>query len=184
MVGQQSRRRALVLIFLLASSVTCPGCIIFLAGNPIPGRWIEIAPGNPEWGGYVYDAAYDLQVDVFLADMKYNSHGPALAPGPELGSRKRDPMWGGPTAVAEYEANPEKWPKMTGVVHSGTRLRTTRMRKEVWSKNGPEPFVVYAEILDGPFAGEKVEITELSLHVECGAWPLKPDERLLTQIVP
>lgn len=184
MLGIRSQKRAWVLLFLIAVSITCPGCIIFLAGNPIPGRWIEIEPSDSEWGGYVYDAVYELRADVFLADMKSNSEGPALAPGSELGSRKRDPLWGGPTTVAEYEAAPDRWPRMTDVVHSGTRLRTTRMRKEYRSKNGPEPFVVYAEILDGPHAGETVEITELSLHVECGVWPLKPDDLLLMRVAP
>lgn len=184
MPGIRSQKRAWVLLFLITSSIACPGCVMFMFGIPSPGRWHDIAPTDPEWGGYVYDAVYELPEAVFLADLKHYSYGPALAPDSEIRPRKRDPQWGGEMTVAEYKADPKLDPDIMGVVDAGTRLRATRIRKKVYAKHDVEHFVVYAVILDGPHAGETVEITELSLHVESGAWPLKPNELLLRRVTP
>lgn len=169
---------ALALVLTVSSS----GCITTMFAVYAvqdAGHWREIRTGNAEWAGYVHGAVYQLQTDVFLADLKYYSHGLALAPGPDVRPRKRDPHWGGPATVREYRANPESWPGMQGIVDAGTRLRTTRLRKKVYAMGDVEAFVLYAEIMDGPYAGRTVEITELSLHTDRGKWPLKPNPSLL-----
>ena len=169
---------------VLALAIAGSGCITTFAVYAIQdaGHWREIRPGNAEWAGYVPGAVYALQEDVFLADFKYYSHGPALAPGPDIRPRKRDPEWGGPTTAAEYRANPDAWPEMQALIPAGTRLKTIRLRKKVYATGDVESFVLFAEILEGPYAGDEVEITELSLHTGSGEWPLKPNPSLLKRV--
>lgn len=77
---------------LLVISV-CPGCMHVaygLYGLSTPLR--DVSEHREYWGGYEVGATYILQQDVFIADLRYYSHGPGLAPGTEFPVDKRDPM--------------------------------------------------------------------------------------------
>ena len=124
-------------------------------------------------------ATYILQQDVFIADLRYYSHGPGLAPGTEFPVDKRDPMWGGPTTAEAYRADPQKWPEMMGLVETGTRVRCTKLRRNVAVFLDVEQHVFFGEILDGPWKGTTVDLTELSVYVKPGQWLLEPNPRFL-----
>jgi hypothetical protein len=166
----------------LTCAFLCPGCIMFVYGAYDAGVWREIRPAEPDWGGYEPDAVYELQQAVFLADFKYYSYGPALAPGKGVEPIKRDPEWGGPTTPEAYKQDPGKWPEMDDTVDAGTRLRVTRMRKKTYALGDVESHIVFAEIIDGPHEGETVEITELSVHLDCESWRLMPNQAILKPV--
>lgn len=66
-----------------------------------------------------------------------------------------------PRSAAEYQRDPGRWSKIVGVMPSGTRLRVTQVRKESFLFLDTV-FSVFAEVLDGPFAGKTVEISWIS----------------------
>jgi hypothetical protein len=66
---------------------------------------------------------------------------------------------GGPVLLREkYEQNPQMYPDVT-VVKAGTRIQmeSLHLLNQIWGKM----LLVYAVILDGEFAGRRVEVNEL-----------------------
>ncbi len=113
-------------------SVLQSGCVAWpyvVFGVSTPLR--DVSNRTELWGGYERGAIYELLMDVFLADYKHYSFGPALAPGTEeIG--KLGGEWGGPTTAEEYKANPARWPDVTGIVDAGTRLRCVKLCKKTY----------------------------------------------------
>ena len=88
------------------------------------------------WGGFERKAVYELLVDVFMADYKHYSFGPALAPGKGVQTERPGGQWGGPTTAEAYRQDPERWPDIIGLVDAGTRLRCVELKRRTYLLHG------------------------------------------------
>jgi len=101
-----------------------------------------------------------------------------------------------PKTIAAYKKNPRtasivksgdyEYPiVVVGIVRKGTRLRTSRLDKHTglsWFYGHVETLTPYAEILDGQYTGEKVDITDISYYYQKddkGIFMYKPEEGVI-----
>lgn len=146
------------------------------------------------WGGYEPDSEYVLVDDVFLQRASGGMAGKRyvlLAEGSlRLGIRHES----APETIESYEANPKeaareagipsRW--VIGIVREGTKLRLVQLEHHKgWSAffGSVATLTPYAEILEGEFAGEKVDLTNISWFFgekeDFGVHRYKPEEKLI-----
>lgn len=182
-MSKPSKHQCVVFVVGLSLLLQETGCI--MVAYPVyaahtPTRDVS---GQPEhWGGYEIGAIYELKQEVFIADMGNYSKGPALAPAADAPHEKRDPYWRGPITAAAYKAHPELCPDMMGVVDAGTRLGLLKVTRTKYVVYDTVDYAFYAIIFSGPFEGQTVELTELSLYTEDDDWKLRPNPRFLEKV--
>jgi hypothetical protein len=176
-------RRVAAVTVLLVILQTHTGCIAFYAVAGVHTPWKDVSNRDDLWGGFNRDGVYALKVDVFMADHKHYSFGPALAPGEGVITEQPGGQWAGPTTAEEYRMEPEKWPEVMALVDAGTRLRCVQLKRCTYLYQDNEiSYVIFAEILDGSHAGQTVEITELTAFVDSDTRRLRPDQYLLDEV--
>lgn len=147
----------------------------------------NVSTSEELWGGYKYQHNYLLLRDVFLK----RSYQGMACPGrlvlvPES-SLKGHPgrHESSPDTISTYKANPHRDFFIVGIVAGGTRLRTIRLDKHAgfnWFYGHVEELTPYAEILDGPYAGKKVDITDISYYYQKddkGIFMYKPEDGVI-----
>jgi|OpeIllAssembly_1097287.scaffolds.fasta_scaffold964903_1 hypothetical protein len=151
------------------------------------------------WGEYKYQRNYVLLRDVFIQKSSQGMapHGrfvlvPEASFGRHCGRHESSPK-----TIAEYEKNPRaaaivksgeyEFPiDVVGIVRKGTRLRTSRLDKHTgfsWFYGHVETLTPCAEILDGQYAGKKVDITDISYYYQKdgkGIFMYKPEDGVIT----
>ena len=142
----------------------------------------RIPRGSELWGGYEKGAVYELQQPVFLSDYTNFAWSYALVSGEGMTREKKRGEWNGPATVEEYKHNPGQWPFVLGVVEARTRIRCVSLSKKKAYMYELKYLAVYAKILDGPYKGKTVEITELSTYVERQSWVVRPDIYFLKRV--
>jgi len=158
------------------------GCVILVYGAygaHTPLR--DVSQREHLWGEMERDATYELLIDAFMSDYRHYSFGPALAPGKGIEPEQPGGQWGGPTTAEAYRSDPERWPDVMGLVDQGTQLRCIQLKRRNYVFHD-KYYAVFAEILDGPRKGEKVEITELTVVADRETGLRRPDKYLLQRV--
>ena len=153
------RRAALV---CLAGVVA--GCAVSNPGLGYVGGWDWNISDEPErWAGFEANRIYRLQRDVFVTNVEDRTNGLALVPDMDADVPRGTVR--GPTTIAGYQGDARPWPQIQGVVESGTRLRATRLRAKGNIRASKATMVyVKAQMLDGEFQGQVLDLQALSLY--------------------
>lgn len=148
-------------IFIAIIILLLPGC----APGPIFTFKNAIGEKSELWGGYTYQGVYSLQQDVFIREgsiftSKQLLHDAKILVPPTM--VKQGGLYSAPESIKIFNANPEKYPSVIGVVKSGTNISCSKIIEytPVGYRNS---LYIYATILDGQFEGNLVEISDLSL---------------------
>ena len=181
MAGWRAAKNVLAVTILGVLMVIGPGCLMYASyavyDSHTPLR--KVPPESKYWGGYELGRTYTLRETVFLANLRYYSHGPGLAPGKEFRPEKRDPQWWGESTTDQYRNDPSVWKEAMGLVEKGTRIECVAMKHSRYFVVDVRENVPFGEILDGPRKGLVVDLTELSLYVDHNSWLVKPNPAYL-----
>lgn len=150
-------------------------CIVITAIIQGCAYTVSIPDNSPLWGGYKLDQKYIIQRDIFL--MEDNSLGYFLIPERNfkrrLGRHKL-----APNSTKEYKNNPHQASiiklksgpiklNVVGVVTKGTTIKAIELVKRKGRSmfyGNFETLTVYGKILTGPYAGERVNIRDISIY--------------------
>ncbi len=176
-----------VLIIFCITSLSCSGPEIAKTYLTFGDYEKDVTKHKKLWGGYKYQQEYILLMDVFLYD------GLLLVPLTDkrclgLGDH------GAPASVQQYEEYINKhgrWPNIIGIVSSGTKIKCVELREHGSMWWDSSYFLVLAEIMDGPYEGRMVEISDISKASDDDKMKeihylrpkkLKPDIRILREL--
>jgi hypothetical protein len=148
--------------WVVLAAVLIAGCAPLLLVGLASSRHKNVSGDAALWGGYRPNAVYVITHDVFLEKRQDWAKLPILVAPGEL-SPVGQMEWDAPENIKEYANSPEQWPEVVGVISSGTRLQV----QDVWKWQSPWAswLWVSAEILDGPYASQVVDIMDLSKEV-------------------
>lgn len=136
------------------------------------------------WGGYTKGQRYILLHDVFLRkeDLGFKYRIYAGVPLQELVRGNCFLLYCAPETIEAYAESPDRWPLIIGIIKSGTEIECTKVLgwgTLMW----PMSHAVYATIIDGPYAGKLIDISDLSCtRDDCkGNYVSYPNPRLLKE---
>lgn len=160
------------------------GCSWLLVGLTPYSRDLSKQPEF--WGGYNLGSTYELLTDVFIVRNTVDPRTPLLAP-PRAVPRLGLLLYNMPESISEWESDPKLWANIKGAVRQGTPLRVVRILEEGSTAGRPYPPEIhqYAEVLDGQFQGQILDVRLLSLPIKqdtAGLRLLRPDDRLLKAV--
>lgn len=141
----------------------------------------ENVPANSElWGGYTQGAVYELKQDVFFIKVEDDREGMHHALSPEGNFDHPNRFYTVPKSIERYKAGGRvpsdelvtgsayQLPTTTiGVIKGGTRIRCVALTKYsqwTWFFGRANWTTVQGELLDGPYAGTIVDLTDLSIR--------------------
>ena len=156
----QRLRYGYICFGLLAAFLT------FLSGC-VPGALVswsnDVSEQKKLWGGYSRDAIYKLKADMFIRNRKdIPTPAESVLVAPAKNTKGLCYLhYSVPSSLSDYRNNIDAWPDIVGVVNAGTRIQCTKLIKYTPLGFGSSLYIK-AVILDGPFAGKEVEITDLS----------------------
>jgi len=118
---------------------------------------------RPEyWGGYVPFATYELLMDLFIVSQ--DPEMTSILSAPDNDTYHEFSTRGVPSSINKYLENPGRYPRIKGVMDRGTKLKCIRIFAYE-SEDLRNVRSVIARVLDGPFAGQEVELTPVSIEV-------------------
>jgi hypothetical protein len=122
---------------------------------------VDLSRGIGKTTDYVPGAVYELLQDRYLE----NQGWPAGFGRPVVvASSVTDLPQGEPSSIADYRANPAKWPNFVGVLPAGTQLRLQGIERYRYP-GLEDTFPVHAVIASGEFRGREVELSWISAGV-------------------
>lgn len=133
-------------------------------GADLIGEYEKDVSNRPQlWGGYSKGERYVLLHDIFLEEeefpMKMRKYAAAVPKNLTGGNYFLH--YGGPDTIQEFLEKKEQWPEIIGIIKAGTQIECTKVLG--WGTlTWPMSHGVYATILDGPYAGKLIAITDLS----------------------
>jgi len=156
--GYVTRFAVWLLLAACAGFAACAGCIYDH----------DVSKKRESWGEFAIGQVYETNVDLLLTT---DIVGPGLTIGSENRKESWAMMYGGDVSVAEFRKDPGRWPTIDGLVPKGTKLRIAEIHK----RGSHSIFVnlivgdsawyfVKAQILEGQFGGELVELSSLTKH--------------------
>lgn len=169
-----------LLVGICAYSSTFLSC----APGPLFVSTEDVSEEKKFWGGYTQMETYLLKNDVFLRKVDLDLPKKEILIAPREKTKDIYTLhFSSPHSIADYKKNKEDWVDIDGIVISGTRLQISSFIK--YNPFGySDALYIYADILDGPFSGKEVEISQLSLPDGKigGMYLLKPNQDLLTKM--
>lgn len=147
-----------LIVIVLGFNLT--GC----APGPLLTTKHEIDETSALWGGYSKGSLYSLKHDVFIRDnSKYTSdqlikNAKILVPPKRL---NQGGLYSSAKSIVAFEANPEKYPEIIGIVEKGTIIKCTKIIEYI-PLGYRNSLYIYATIQDGLFKSYLVEISDLS----------------------
>ncbi len=134
------------------------------------------------WGGYEINQEYKLTRYVFLEKEQDWTEKMVLVP-PRNQEHLGRMLWNAPSSKEDYIAKKQNWPNVIGIIDEGTIIRIQKFGQHgapLWSSS----IYVIAEIMNGPFKGQLVDIGDISLVYSTAKepYPLKPDTRILKKV--
>lgn len=144
----------------------------------------DVSEDSELWCGYLKEGRYLLIEDVFIRiiDLPLPNKHILVAPR-EKTKGIYTLQFSSPNTIDEYENNREQWNSVKGIVRKNTRLKCTRLiRYDPFLY--PDTLYIYASIIDGPFNGLEVEISELSIlgPETSSGYLLRPNPKLIVPI--
>ena len=167
----------LVVLFWLSD-----GGILLMQLDMLLAHNKDVTQKEEYWGGYKFGQRYELLMDVFLEQVKDWSERLVLTPPGQL--HQCAGLYSAPETVSEYKENPGGWPEVVGIVSAGTQLKCKMLRKHgtlMWGSS----ITIFAEILDGPYKSQIVDIEDLSTMIDKeyrGCILDNPDPRILREV--
>jgi len=125
----------------------------------------------PKTGLPAENQIHVLKRDLFFGRMFFRDREPEIFPPwsePGYARATRFGEWNNqtrqtidllPSSIAEYRINPGKWPRVIGVVPTGTRFKLARVTVE--QEFEYHAYYYYGEFLDGPYAGKTVLLNDI-----------------------
>ena len=152
--------------------------------GPIAAFVKDVSERSDLWGGYRYNGIYKLKLDVFLIENSdYPTPNKLVLVAPRNATRGIYDLFNSPPmSIKEYLKDKSKWEDVISIVRKNTRIKCTRLLKYITIGYGNSLYI-QAVILDGPMAGKKVEIGDLSLskfNKEVNLYLLSPNPKLLS----
>jgi hypothetical protein len=168
---------ALAVLLLLCGSSCLGG---YLWGKATATRR-DVTDQDILWGEFRRGGVYTLKYDFFLQETD-SAWGERLC----LSRSKPLPGSGDAPSIREYENEPADWPHIKGVVISGVRIRCVKLVSFGAPIFGRALFP-FAEILDGPFQGTSVDISDLNSWKDADEGPNRmllpnPDLRFVEEV--
>ena len=123
----------------------------------------DISNRQDLWGGYAKGEKYVLLHDIFLEEEEFPTKMRKYAASVPRNLTEGNYFlhYGGPGTIQEYLEEKEQWPQIIGIIKAGTQIKCTKVLG--WGTlTWPMSHDVYATILDGPYAGKSINITDLS----------------------
>ncbi len=166
----------LALFWLSDGGVLLMGLDMLLAHNK------DVTQKEDYWGGYEFGQRHELLMDVFIEQVKDWSDRSVLTPPSQLPQCAG--LYSAPNSITEYQEKPGDWPEVVGIVSAGTQLKCKMLRKHgtlMWGSS----ITIFAEILDGPYKSQIVDIDDLSTMIDKeyrGCILKKPDPRILREV--
>lgn len=115
------------------------------------------------WGGYIPFATYELQMDLFVVTQ--NRKDILGLSAPDNGTYHAFSLYGVPSSIDKFRENPGRYPRIKQVLERGARVKCIRVmafESEDWS----DVTSVVAQILDGPLAGQEIDLRPISLEIQ------------------
>lgn len=144
--------------------------MFFTISGCLPGPYLkfrlDVTNNETLWKqcNFKYKGIYKLKEDVFI---EYYKPFNFLILGPTLEYVKKTKQCvllfytlGG--SLKDYQNNPKKYEESMGIVQRETKIQIMRIEKYVAVGYGGHNNI-FATIIDGPFAGKEVEITDLTI---------------------
>lgn len=171
---------------LIAWSQLLSGCL----PGPLFVVTRDISHLRERWGGYRYLGLYTLNIDVFWS-VDEEAIAPSksvLVPPREATQGKCDLLYSAPFSISEYYEEIDKWPDVQGIVAAGTRIQCIKLINYIPVEIVDWSGIIYmhARILDGPYSGKEVEISDLSirrLDPISNQYSLRPNLKILSAAV-
>ncbi len=183
------RQVILKVLFIIALSLFSSGCAWYS---------VNIPEKDKLWGGYQYGQEYIVKRDLFLI-RPHPLLMPtkiALVPDNSYKGRQLGRFYAAPNSIEAYEKDPDTGARhkedgfemkvhVIGVVKAGTILKVNEIKKtKAWTfyYGKTIDLTPYAKILNGPYEGKTVDITDLSIYyrvTEDQVFRHKPEEELL-----
>ena len=167
----------------------------------------DMTEDESAWFGYHNKAIYQLQRDVFLIRVDWGLDPERLALTPDSSLNQVMGLYIAPTTIEAYEKDPESskirtfrgqryYIDVAGIVRAGTKIRCDRLLLNTaynWWFGKQTDYTVYATILNGAFAGNLVDIDDISTFCDvtrtgCNSRDARgrirrtPDERILKNV--
>jgi hypothetical protein len=141
--------------------------LVFIIFGCVPGPLLvgteNVSNEEELWFGYSRNGIYQLKVDVFLRVRDTNLPSKIVLVAPREETKGLFTLhYTAPWSVKDYKDNEESWPDIIGVVNAGVRIQCNNLVKYKTTAYGNSLYI-FAKILNGPFKGIEVEISDLSL---------------------
>lgn len=179
------KKTIIIVIIVLASTflfLLSGGGILLLQLDMLLAHDKDITQKEGYWGEYKHEQKFELVMDVFLEQVKNWSERLVLTPPGQL--QQCAGLYSVPETTAEYKENPGNWPEVVGIVNAGTQIKCKMLRKHgtlMWGSS----ITIFAEILDGPYKSQIVDIEDLSVMIDKEYRRCildKPDPRILKKV--
>jgi hypothetical protein len=173
---------AIAIAGLLALFWLSDGGVLLMELDMLFAHNKDVTPKEDYWGEYKFGQRYELLIDVFLEQANDWSSRLVLTPPGQLPQGAG--LYSAPNSITEYQQKHGDWPEVVGIVGTGTQLKCKTLRKHgtlMWGSS----ITIFAEILDGPYTGQIVDIDDLSTMIDKeyrGIILYKPDPRILREV--
>jgi hypothetical protein len=146
-----------IYLFILIAIIACVPGPLFVSNEDVSGE-VKL------WGDYKKMGIYKLMEDVFIRNVELPLPNKQILVAPREKTIDVYTLhFSSPNSISEYDKNKDNWKDIKGIVRAGVQLQVTKLIK--YKPAGyPDSLYIYARILDGPYVGQEIEISELSLH--------------------
>lgn len=144
---------------------------------------VDASNSTELWGGYAAQAIYRVKEDIFLVKLDDDWEGHRYALSPEGRFRHPNRFYSVPISVEQYKQKRGQISReetisgaayqvpttVIGVVEAGARIRCIKLLKYyqwTWFFGEARWTMVFAEILDGQYAGTLTDVTDLSVRIK------------------
>jgi len=160
----------------------------------------DVTDSKAFWGGYSLNEDYILDRSVFVIKADKYTGGHLVLVPEESFKRCLGRHYSAPDSIDEYRANPDEATikkydnfemklDVVGVVEKGEMLKLHKLEKNTgWSLwfGGGTSLKPFAQIMSGPFQGEVVDLTDVSIYYregnDDGPFLYKPEPGVIRSI--
>jgi len=160
--------------------------MIIIVCGCVPGPLLfgeeDVSHKTKLWYGYKYKGIYELKTDMFIRQRDTNLPNKLVLVPPRAKTKKIYTLhYSAPESIEIYNNSKKQWPDIKGIVTAGTEIQCNKLIMYNAAGYGSSLYI-FARILDGPFSGLEVEISDLSLvgpEDESGVYLNFPNVKLL-----
>lgn len=150
-------------IFIVFAMLQLVGCL----PGPIVSFTKDVTQDEKLWKYYQQNNIYELKVDTFWCFRNNESPVPTqsiLVPPKNKTKGKNDLLYSAPQSVYDYKIKQDQWPDVKAIITAGTKIQCNKI-VEYKPLGYINSYYIYAKIINGPYSGHEVEISDLSLSI-------------------